>query len=764
MEGRAEGTLSALKSGETPRLTGYRVDAKPGDWVLRNAGMVAVVQPGGRIVDFAREGGADELVFIDPTLFFGIAPEPSQVVEARADGAQANALYMRKALSARRMVLHAWVYFVGNVLTIETAVENEGAVEQVVTLGEIVAWGNIPSWVEGYGFIKGTGSFTGAFMARESFGVSYALATAAGRITARIPSFDLPGFYDSSQTGEEVIAIAPRAVSKRRIAHLAHSTMSFGDAAMRLPTMTKNPKLRFHHRGHLPNYARIEVAGCGLANAHAHPFLEFSASGDTLVIPRGCYSARLNIRGDQPGDWVDLNREPFLQPGYSAMGQIEWSVKSSRGESLPARVLIRGVGRTPDPDFGEDPLRGAALNVVYSSTGNSATSLLSGRYRVTIDRGFEYTIFERDITVKPGKKVFVTAILRRVVDTKGWIAADLHLHAAPSPDAPARLEDRVHSLAAVGVEVGVATDHNVVTDYAPTIRDLKLEKWVASVVGNEVTTKEVLLGHFNLFPLAADSAPAEWRRTTPRAIIDAARASKPYGKDTIVQVNHPRMRDLGTFELLRLDPRDVKGWVARTPLAAMDFDAIEVFNGDHYHRSEIPKVEECLRDWYALLNAGYRHAATGNSDSHKLTYHEAGVPRNLVAVPNDDPAQFDERAFVKAIREARIVVSSGPFVTITAAGKGIGDTISAGTHEVDVRVQAPPWMDVDRVDLVKRGEVVKSWTGGFGIAALRVVRNEKLDLKRGDWIIAIARGTRPMSHLHRPDAPPFAFTNPIWVE
>ena len=42
------------------------------------------------------------------------------------------------------------------------------------------------------------------------------------------------------------------------------------------------------------------------------------------------------------------------------------------------------------------------------------------------------------------------ATLDRVVDTRGWISADLHVHAVPSPDAPTLLDDRVRSLAAVG--------------------------------------------------------------------------------------------------------------------------------------------------------------------------------------------------------------------------------------------------------------------------------------------------------------------------
>src|SRR5262249_26045208 len=159
---------------------------------------------------------------------------------------------------------------------------------------------------------------------------------------------------------------------------------------------------------------------------------------------------------------------------------------------------------------------------------------------------------------------------------------------------------------------------------------------------------------------------------------------------------------------LRFDRDDIKGWQRRVGLGELGFDAIEVFNGDHY--AMIHKVEEVMRDWYALLDAGYRLTATGNSDSHKLSFHEPGVPRNLVAVPNDDPAAFDERAFLAAVRRGKVVVSSGPFIVLTAGGKGVGESVPAGEVEIAIRVDAPPWVDVDRVELVRRGRVLGTWS------------------------------------------------------
>jgi lambda repressor-like predicted transcriptional regulator len=66
---------------------------------------------------------------------------------------------------------------------------------------------------------------------------------------------------------------------------------------------------------------------------------------------------------------------------------------------------------------------------------------------------------------------------------------------------------------------------------------------------------------------------------------------------------------------------------------------------------------------------------------------------------------------------------------------------------------------------VRRGEVLKEWTGLSRSAGSRVL-DEQLDqpLRKGEWVIAIARGSKPMTYLHRGGALPFGFTNPIWAD
>jgi hypothetical protein len=442
-------------------------------------------------------------------------------------------------------------------------------------------------------------------------------------------------------------------------------------------------------------------------------------------------------------------------------GRLRWHVTERGGTTLPGRLAVRGIAPTPDPNWGDEPHEGAALEAIHT-LGDGSIPIPPGKYRVTVSRGFEYTEVEQTIAVEAGSTAVVDATLERVVDTRGWISADLHVHAVPSPDAPTLLDDRVRSLAASGVEVAAATDHNAVTDYGPTIRQLEAQRWLASIVGDEVTTRGFQLGHFNVFPLAPGGSPIPFEGVTPGEIFAAARGAPPSNVDKVVQVNHPRMGSIGYFELLHLDPFDLDRWRRQAPLFDASFDALEVFNGDDY--ADMPRVETCLRDWYALLDAGLHVTATGNSDSHKVTYHEAGVPRNFVRVADDSPAAFDARAFVDAVRRGRVVVSSGPFVRLNVGAAEVGDEVLPGENvEVHVQVSAPPWVDVASVEIVDRGEIVKTWRPAPTRDPVRLDASTRMALRSGDWIIAIVRGNKPMTFLHRAGALPFAFTNPIRV-
>jgi len=362
-------------------------------------------------------------------------------------------------------------------------------------------------------------------------------------------------------------------------------------------------------------------------------------------------------------------------------------------------VIFRGLGGTPDPA----PLARnggfAAGRSLYLLEGTGSLALPPGRYRVTASHGLRFTLAVSEIEVKAGSAIAVRETLRDVFPGSTWTSGDFHLHAAPSPDAPVSLDARVASLVAEGVELAVATDHNRVTDYEPSVDRLGVRSRIVTVVGDEITSYgKSLWGHFNVYPLplgadAPEAAASPYFDLDPAAIFAAARKE---GERRILQVNHPRMEpSIGYFDLTHLDGSTGLA----DPTFSDNFDAVEAFNG--FWITNPAKVRQGAVDLITLARRGIHVAATGNSDSHHLLYEEAGYPRTYVHTPSEPIATRKDRV-LDAIRRRETTVSSGPLVEMTVDGSPIGSVVvpkAAHFVRVHVKVSAPAWVPVEQVEI-----------------------------------------------------------------
>jgi hypothetical protein len=112
-----------------------------------------------------------------------------------------------------------------------------------------------------------------------------------------------------------------------------------------------------------------------------------------------------------------------------------------------------------------------------------------------------------------------------------------------------------------------------------------------------------------------------------------------------------------------------------------------------------------------------------------------------------------------------VVVSSGPFVrfeTTDPEPVTVGGSIDSGERTFSIRVEAPPWIGVDTVELVKGGHVIRRWNVG-GRKPIRLDVEHTMAVTSGDWLIVVASSKKSMKSTYRKGAKPFAFTNPIWV-
>ncbi len=254
---------------------------------------------------------------------------------------------------------------------------------------------------------------------------------------------------------------------------------------------------------------------------------------------------------------------------------------------------------------------GGQLHVIHTDAkGKAVVDIKPGTYTATISRGPEYTITQvASVTVTSGAVTDLgVQTIKRVVDTTGYMSADFHIHSARSLDSSAPLEARVRSFAAEGLEVMVSTDHDINTDYSPIIKKLKMQPFIASIVGTEVTTSVPnppylanAWGHINAWPSIFDpnlrrSGSVEDESVSANVIYDRLRAQSnfqciggsknglpcssngncPGGAcldvgEQVVQLNHPRaglggVVNIGMFDNIGFNPPGAIGTCQMYPV------------------------------------------------------------------------------------------------------------------------------------------------------------------------------------------------------
>lgn len=513
------------------------------------------------------------------------------------------------------------------------------------------------------------------------------------------------------------------------------------------------------------------------------------AGGDLVLIPA---SGRMNIgfQSTQPGLMGELN----VRHGNFALGQgaqkvvrrtlayrplheperaqdtaaLQVSLVDELGRPLAGKLSFRGLAGTPDPDFGNAGDERGANRFVYSGNGLFRRSLPPGRYRVLATAGIERGLSSWDIGLVQGQTERREGRLPRLIETPGRIAADLHLHQAPSPDADIANSTRVISIAAEGVEFAVASDHYTVGDLEPALSALRRSGELTSRLlvmrGSEITTQGHDFGHFNVFPLDT-VAGIPFENTTPHQLFGAVRRLAPH---SLLQVNHPRWPK-SYFARYALDPKLVTVRPEFKDEYSDDFDALEVFNGfDAWSEALVRNV---LRDYLRLVQKGKRYTATGNSDSHGLFFVDPGMPRNLVAYGTaaSDEADLDvsPRAVIDAVRRGQVVVTNGPILDFEINGLGPGEIVNAGRRPLRVRlwVRAAPWIDVSQVEIWRgAGKRIRSLPVAPSHDVTRLRYETTLQDEGPTFFIAVVRGKTALPNVYRAGVRPFAFTNPIFVE
>jgi hypothetical protein len=489
--------------------------------------------------------------------------------------------------------------------------------------------------------------------------------------------------------------------------------------------------------------------------------LSVPAAGDgsfELPLPAGDYRFVLQAPGgdDEEQGSVVEGQELRLNLVPPRPGTLHYLLTDEREQPLTGRLVVRGVPPTKDPDLVPNEGEAGSKNMLYSLSGAGSLELPAGRYDVLATHGPEYSMPRQELELNAELGATFRGVLSRTVDTSGWLAADFHVHAAPSKDSSVTLTDRVLTLAAEGVELAAATDHNHVTDYAEPIHAQSLDGKLAAMSGVEITTQG--WGHFNAYPYPASVEVPSAHEASPLEIFAVVRARAP---QAVLQVNHPRMPGVGYFNKGELD---TKTGVAEASEFSFAFDTLEVSNGFDL---EDPQVfERNFREWFELLNVGHRYTAVGNSDSHHVVFQWAGWPRTYVRVPDQDLSRVVPTDVARALTNGHALVSCGVFVLPIANGSaGPGDTVQGPRVSLAVSVGVPDWIEASRVEVYANGAKIEQRTREA--SPHRSPWNLRFDFefKADTWLVVLARGERFMNDaLPGKWIKPFGFSNPIFVD
>jgi hypothetical protein len=432
-------------------------------------------------------------------------------------------------------------------------------------------------------------------------------------------------------------------------------------------------------------------------------------------------------------------------------------VKDQNGTALDAEVVVVPV----DPEaaerhagslFGADaespcspwlgPPHGhsPSCNRVLVRAGTRPSfTLAPGDYYVYATHGPFWSLARERASLEPGVSQSLDFVLTRLpLVPEGALSADLHVHGAASFDSSMPDEDRALSFVASDVSVIVATDHDVVSNYADAVQALGIGDRVRVMPGVE-TTGQILfyrppasevpevIGHFNFWPLALDplaprhGAPDD-ERLEPGSLFD--RMQSRFDGTGVRQLNHPFYptdlgRDQGYLTAVGYDPRrpvpqapngTPEGELARRSrrgTSNLDFDVEEMMNG-----ASVERFLGYRSAWFSFLSQGILRAGTANSDSHALAVDLVGYPRTVV-LGQPELSAFDRERFNAAVRSGQSFGTNGPVIRVCVHDEP-GDTANCidpslasftpgPEAELRLEVSAAPWIPVEEVRIDVNG-------------------------------------------------------------
>ncbi len=374
----------------------------------------------------------------------------------------------------------------------------------------------------------------------------------------------------------------------------------------------------------------------------------------------------------------------------------------------------------------------------WARDGELTLTVEPGTYSLLVHRGVRHETWTQTLEAPAGSRPVLEVDLTEAWHLEDWWVADPHMHAAPSGDGSATMEQRLLAAAGVGLDLHFGTDHDHIADYRPLLASLGLSPWLTTVVADEVSP--TARGHLNLYPLEPTSKPnggsypywTGWESTTDEQMA-VLRTRHP---GALIQSNHPL--DAGMAEVADWSP----GTIGKPKYWSEDFDLMEILNADDY-----TAYTELFVD---LTSRGLRITPVGVSDSHSVTSGNPGLNMTLIQLGSS----YSDEALVQALKAGQTVVSHGVGLDLSIDP---GTTIEA-PQVLTVQVLRASWIAVDHVILLRNGEPVDTRSESLDDPLIF-----SLDAEEDAWFSVVAEGSQGLAPVW-PNETAWAFTSPIRLD
>lgn len=380
----------------------------------------------------------------------------------------------------------------------------------------------------------------------------------------------------------------------------------------------------------------------------------------------------------------------------------------------------------------------------FYTSGNFKLDLAPGKVHLTVCRGLQYEVKELEIDLKPGTKR-LSVPLKRWIDlgAKGWYGGDGQIQSQGHGEGEKYWGHFPH----LGRKGGGALMMALTTiackaegyDWAP---EHYAKRGLCKVGNGENWTQ--FNGHTD-FVTDADPEVAAMRNEMMGpwyyeaggcgTFFNILRYEIMAEHGGLAYPAHPRM---GPFD----NPFVASGW-------GHNRERVIDFALGRAHVVGAGMFDEGCR----YLNLGFRIGFLGETDAYMNWAPGVGGVTTFVKARELTAANL-----VRGILDGKTVVTyGGPFIEIRVNGKGVGETLALegkAPETVDAEVEAYFWPGIDRIEIVRNGEIVAT-AAGNGERALR--KKLSVPVNETCYLLAKCYG-RPSKWFGT-----FAHTSPIYI-